>query len=87
MTPKNRKLKEYELKATWDSFESLLRDDLERLDYRTRAMYCEMTTLGVPHEMVKSFVSQKFSELWEKIAEEGYVKYDKGRTRRKDVAV
>lgn len=87
MSPKSRKVKEYEMNATWDSFESHLRDDLERLDYRTRAMYSEMTTLGVPHEMIKQFVSVKFQELWEDIAQEGYEKYDKGRIRRKDVAV
>ena len=52
-----------EMKRTWESYEYLLRDDLERLDTRMYNMNGAARTVEVEQEFITAFVNEKMKEM------------------------
>ena len=66
-----------EMQEVWNSFEYLIRDDLERLGFRIRAMQSEIQCIGVRKEDMNHFIQERFWHLWEEVAKEQSEKYDR----------
>jgi len=84
----------------WSSFEWLLKDDLERIDYRVRQMFKELGQLrSLKDDQIREFLHERFVALWQQVAaeQENQAKYRRtenaentntrsGRSRRQDDA-
>lgn len=60
-----------EMQEVWDSFEWLFREKLESMDSMTRTMIREMQMTGANLTQIRRFIPQRFSGLWESVADEG----------------
>lgn len=75
MLPKTRKAVEREMKYQWESFRWLFKEKLTEMDFMTRRMMAEMSSLRIPREMVTEFVQQEFARLWQEVLAEENTKY------------
>lgn len=71
--------REREMKEIWESFRPCFKSDLERIDFRTRAMVTEMQTMGVRKKMIQEMLPKMFAALWNEVAEEGLEGYERRR--------
>lgn len=69
-----------QMNLTWESYEHLLRDDLERMDTRMYKMNQEARGFGVEQEYITAFVTEKMTQLIAETVEsrEQYVKTHRG---------
>lgn len=69
-TDRKRYVDKSEMLKSWQSFEWLLRQEVEKLDHLMFMMYREARTLGVSEGYYKEFVTQHMVQLIDKVAEE-----------------
>lgn len=77
MNEKSLKQKQSEMRSIWDSFEWILKDKLISLDNNARAITSEMRTMGVPAEMAREFVAERFMKLCSDVVTEQCERFDK----------
>ncbi|WP_405113677.1 hypothetical protein MHH28_07825 [Paenibacillus sp. FSL K6-1217] len=69
-TQRRRCVDQNEMLRSWQSFEWLLKEEVEKLDHLMFRMYQEARTLGVSKEYYQQFVNEHMCELIDKVAEE-----------------
>ncbi|MFU1797627.1 hypothetical protein ACM1RC_27435 [Paenibacillus azoreducens] len=75
MKPKTLKNCEREMKHTWESFRWLYKDKLVKLDFMTRRMMAEFSSLSIPNYLAREYVQEEFAKLWDEVAREEDAKY------------
>lgn len=69
-TDRKRYLDQNEMLKSWQSFEWLLREEVEKLDNLMFMMYREARTLGVSEAYYHEFVNKHMCQMIDKVAEE-----------------
>lgn len=67
------------LEESWDSWKEIMRRKLEDLDYLARQIFQDMKVEKIPDDRIREFMSRKFAELWNEVAEEQESKHRKER--------
>lgn len=71
-----------EMEKVFDSFEWLLRDRLEQLDWTIRCMFTEISTFGVKFAESKPYVQERFYDLVREVSSKGDIEYGEYQKRR-----
>lgn len=77
-TDRKRYVDKNEMLKSWQSFEWLLRQEVEKLDHLMFMMYREARTLGVSEAYYKEFVAAHMVQLIDKVAEEREIRERQG---------
>lgn len=59
-----------EAPSVWGSYEYLLKERLESIDYIARRMFSELQYTGMKNADIHAFMEEQFIGLWKKVAAE-----------------
>ena len=54
----------------WASYEHLLKERLESIDYLAQRMFTDLQIIGMKKDDIYAFMRENFAALWERVAAE-----------------